>query len=38
MDQFHSASNSAFLSSWTAIIIPYDIPSDRTSVCWMSGM
>ena len=31
IDQFHRASNSAFLSSWTAIIIPYDMPSERTS-------
>ena len=36
LDQFHSASNSAFLSSWTAIIIPYDMPSLRTSRLLMS--
>ena len=28
IDQFQRASNSAFRSSWTAIIMPYDIPSD----------
>src|ERR1039457_5319798 len=32
--QFHSASNSAFLSSCTVIIMPYDIPSVRTS--WLA--
>ena len=35
-DQFHNASNSAFLSSWTAIIMPYDMPSLRTSRLLMS--
>src|SRR5512132_4133158 len=35
-DQFHSASNSAFLFIWTAIIIPYDIPSERTSLLLIS--
>ena len=31
LDQFQSASKSRFWSSCTAIIIPYDMPSERTS-------
>src|ERR1044072_7277487 len=36
LDQFQSASNSAFSFIWTAIIIPYDMPSDRTSLLLIS--
>src|ERR1017187_1814216 len=36
LDQFQRASNSASLSTWTAIIMPYDMPSERTSLLLMS--